>query len=336
MKSKIDPMGITESGGAWKGIIWEPMDGCGWDSAEAYDDAKDIVDAGIKWVRLSFRADEPFEILDKKIKIARDHDIHILACYSKANPVGDLGSEEEATEQIGHLKAVVSRYKTDIRYWEIQNEANLDSYWNLGGGAGRGSENPDTPYNQGVHRYVIWLSRAYQALKSVDAGLTVIMGGISEWMMEDFLKRLTVERAYRWFDAVAVHPYANINYGVNPDTVIMKLNHLKAEMALWPDSCKNMPIWVTEIGYSTERDWDCPGYVETEALKGEMLEKTMIKLIRNLSVPTPVFWYILHEIGPSNGFGLTKRAAGSPTVYQKSYYNYRSMDKSWDFYASHP
>jgi hypothetical protein len=182
----------------WKGIVWKPVGG-DWGSPGTDSDGQQIKDAGIRWARIGMMANDSFDRIDQMVAACKKYGIRIVALYTKSDPRGDLGTPAQSAGQATHLKDVVDRYKADIHYWEIQNEPNLPTPWKLGRlegrVEGRGSSDPNTPYNQGVHRYVQWLQLAHEAVKSAEPKATVILGGLSEWIVEDFLDRLTAEGA---------------------------------------------------------------------------------------------------------------------------------------------
>ena len=108
---------------------------------------------------------------------------------------------------------------------------------------GMGSTDPTTPYNQGVARYVRWLQIAYNCIKAEDPTATVVMGGLSSYLMEPFMDRLTVEGAYNFIDEVAFHPYAD-----DPAKVVGRLNKFKNKM-------RGMAFAKKQPAYMVNRNW---------------------------------------------------------------------------------
>lgn len=317
----------------WKGIVWEPYDR-DWNSPGTTGDGEQISHCGIKWARLWVTARKDFTQTDAMVLQCKKQNIQMICCYNKANPRNDLGDSVQVAEQIILLKNFVRRYCKDIHYWEIQNEANLDGSWNLGKEAGRGSNDPESPYNAGVHRFVLWLHHSYDAIKEVDPTATVILGGISEWIMEDFMDRLTADQAYNYFDEVAFHPYAN-NSNPVPDQCYKRMISFKNKMSSWPKPKNEMPVWITEIGFHTG-PISSPGRVATEEIKADYLVQTMKMLIKNMSYSRPVCWYIFHEKNAENTyFSLVKKSKEGEIIntnFLPAYYSFRKMDKSWNYY----
>lgn len=313
----------------WKGVVWDPYDR-DWKNQGTTNDATDLASAGVKWVRVWFKADYLPSEMDAIVTKCNTAGLKIIACYIKTNPEKDLGTTTQQTEQVNTLKSWVNRYKGSIKYWEIHNEANLHTlYWNLGGGTGMGSTDQATPYNVGVNKYVQWLQLAYNTIKTEDPSATVVLGGISSYQMEDFMDRLTVEQAYNYFDEVAYHPYAD-----DPVKVIGALRRFQDKMKTWPAGKNNLPIWLTEIGFHVNTTSGGSAGVADEAAKAAYLKNMYIKMMQNLPHKRPVFWYILHEQQPgSNFFNLINRTSNTgATTYYAAYDTIKNMNNNWSFY----
>lgn len=312
----------------WKGIVWDAYNK-NWSNPATYNDGQRIAQAGIKWARIWITADQPDSINDAIVSRCSSNGIRIVACYNKVNPYKDLGDTVQQAEQVASLKAFATRYKRWVLYYEIGNEPNLLSYWNSAPGAwngavypsevGRGSADPNSIYNAGVRRYVKWLHLAHDAIKSVNPGATVILGGISSYIMSDFMNRFLIEKGYLYCDEIASHPYDS----KGPDAVVGQLNAFKTKIALWPAPYNLTPVWITEIGFQDT----------SQALKAANLTGMMKGLIQNLPYARPIFWYILHD----NGFALIDQKVTGTTVnttFYQAYYAYAAMNKSWSFYKS--
>ncbi len=309
----------------WKGIVWDAYNK-DWNNVATIKDAQQIAAAGIQWTRLWVTADKPNAVNDSMVIRCTNNNIKIVACYVKSNPSNDLGDSTQQAEQVISLKNFVSRYKNTIKYYEIGNEPNLISYWNTTPGAyvssanpgeaGRGSTDPNSIYNAGVRRYVQWLHLAYNAIKQTDSSATVILGGVSSYIMSDFMDRFTIEKGYLYCDEVAYHPYAE-----TADLSISRLNDFKAKLTTWPAPKNNPPIWITEIGFQNA----------DENVKATQITELMPKLIKNLSFSRPIFWYILHD----NAFGLLSQAVSGnavTTTFFPAYYSYQGLNQSWNYY----
>jgi polysaccharide biosynthesis protein PslG len=134
-----------------------------------------------------------------------------------------------------------------VRSYQIWNEPNHPRFWPSG---------PD------ADEYVPMLRAGYEAVKAVDPGATVLLGGLSK---SDFYYLEDVYRAGGgpYFDAVAVHPYT---YGVDPTlawngvhdwedpnrisiNAFPAIQEIRRSMEAFGDAGKR--VWLTEFGYST-------------------------------------------------------------------------------------
>jgi len=172
---------------------------------------------------------------------------------------------------------------------------------------------------------VQWLKIAYETIKSEDSTSTVILGGISEWVMEDWMDRFKIEEGYKYIDEASFHPY-----GSNPDAVIGRLKSFKNKVSQWPIGKRNMPIWITEIGFHIG-NITSPGPVPNEDTKATYLMETYQKLMSNLPFVRPICWYILHEVNPgSNYYNLLVRTNNTDSATILPAYNtYKNMDDNW-------
>ena len=332
----------------WKGVVWGPYDD-DYFSAEVAKDLNDMRDAGIKWVRFWFSEDidTDWNDMDEFVRLCNEKGLHIIACYNKTNPWNSLGDGEELREEAELLTAAAERYKEYIHHWEIHNEPNLPSYWNtddIDWSETEYGEEPDeeTVYDIGAARFVQWLKLAHDTIKAEDPDAIVILGGLSEWGMEEFMDKLTEKEAYLYFDEVAFHPYAG-NHNPVPEQVVSRLNAFQDKMSEWPAPHNDKPIWITEVGFHVDDIADSyPGTVPDkngqpdEETKAQYLYETMVSLINNLEYPRPISWYSYYEYEDGkSGYGLVKKyESGNDTitVYNPAYYRYKSMDKAWDEY----
>lgn len=75
------------------------------------------------------------------------------------------GVPKDQNKPDGHyakfVRALVGRYKGKIHYWEVRNEPNMEYMWH-------GS----------MKEYATYLSVAYQIIKEIDKGNSVVLGGL--------------------------------------------------------------------------------------------------------------------------------------------------------------
>lgn len=278
----------------WKGVTWDPLQLANgmYDANGISSDINNMKYAGVHWVRVWTGPSESAAVLDQKIAALQNAGMQAFIFFSKGNKT--YGTPQEEAQTAAFLTNLVNTYKNYIKYWEIGNEPNLESYWDLGGRVGEGTSDPDAPFNAGVHRYVLHLQNCYNAIKAADPNAVVLSAGLSSYMYKDFMDRMTAEQAYLYFDEFAFHPYEK-----TPDLAVSVLDTVRSKISTWPAPHNNKPIWVTEIG------WDTTPY--DESYKAAFLTEGMKKIVQNMKSVRPVVWYALHEKSSASGFGLTQR-----------------------------
>ena len=295
--------------------------GVDWfDSGAPNADLQDMQNAGVKWLRVGvfFQASSP-SYLDSLVKTAAAHQIRILPAVYPV-PRNDYGTSEQRQAYLSWLSQTVTRYRDRIRVWEVGNEPNLEPFWNIPGAPGEAS------WNEGVHRYVLHLAETYSTIKASDPSATVLLGGLSGQFMEQYVDRLIDERAYRYFDAMNLHPYAS-----NPHGVVARVRSAQQHMSRAPGMASK-PVWITEFGW--QATWAGSFmYVPSERIKADYLAQTIVRL-RETGISTPIFCYVWYEWaditrqGASNvnGFGFVRRAsANAQPVRLPAYYALRSV-----------
>jgi hypothetical protein len=305
----------------YKGIIWGHgseikyrLTPTTWYLPGIESDVKDFYDMGIHWARVPFNIETTFEDLDLRTELLEKNNIIPVMQYDKRNPDKTYGTPEQEAENAAKLKEILKRYKGRWKYVEIGNEANLISYWQYEPDtAGMGSGDPDTPYGRAVHNYVSHLENSYRAIKEVDPEITVLIGGLSEWTAAEFIKQLTVEKAYLWFDEFAFHPYAG-----NPKDVRNKMKLCRQSMREWPEPYNNMAIWITEIGFHTAKGWSSPGAVDDEYIKSVYMTEVYRELLEEMGGQVrPIMWYTYLENGDTVGYGVVQKSYVNGTFKQE-------------------
>ncbi|MBN8527108.1 MAG: beta-galactosidase [Planctomycetes bacterium] len=194
-------------------------------------------EAGIGWVRTDFhwRQIEPkqgewnFARLDATVAAAKRHGVSILPIITYV-PTWAKPAGSHRPEWLEYVRRTVTRYKDDLRVWEIWNEPNLTYAWDIPDGKEYGKLLADT----------------YRLIKSIDPGLTVLYGGTADipWgFIEDSLKA----GAAQSFDVMNVHPYRKPR----------DLHQLPADIAKLRDLLDRhggggRPLWFTELGWATQ------------------------------------------------------------------------------------
>jgi hypothetical protein len=118
-----------------------------------------------------------------------------------------------------------------ITAWQIWNEPDLEAWWRSG------------PDPAGYLRLLRW---AYLGMKLAEPATEVVAAGMSIRSLAPggYLDRLYALGAARWFDTLAVHPYA-----VGVGAVVAHVRRTRAIAAAHGDA--DVPLRVTEYGYAT-------------------------------------------------------------------------------------
>ena len=144
-----------------------------------------------------------------------------------------------------YLRALVARYgpsgsywtahpelpRLPLRHWQIWNEMNLRKQWTV------------QPY---VRRYVSMLRASREAIRSVDPGGKLVLGGFANKSWNE-LERLHRAGGRTLYDIAAVHVYTE-----EPTGTIRVLKRVRRAMARMGDRRK--PLWLTEFGWSGRSD----------------------------------------------------------------------------------
>lgn len=305
----------------WKGVVWGYIQNmwcrhgpyaCDWPGIEG--DLADMRSAGITWARVELNQGTPFSFYDRLVALSYRQGLNLLFTIYKSAPSRDLGSPlEQAAYQIW-LRKAVDRYGGQVRYWEVGNEENLGSSWDIDNRAG------DERYLSGVRSYVAYLRETYGIIKGIDPSLQILIGGISESAMERYVQALIDLDASRYFDILAFHPY-----GANPSDVLSRLQTLRGITATQPAGIGAKPVWITEIGFYCASGWKTTGLACPESRKAAYLRDT-IDGLRASGIDTPIMWYNLHEAGDYSGYGLERKAPLSGhTVLNPAFLEYARM-----------
>lgn len=300
----------------WMTKKWQTGTDTDWTGMES--DLQDISNAGIGWVRIGVQEGTPFSFYDQLMPLIAKYHIKVLALVLKSYPENDLGTVTQQAAYCAWLAQVVTRYRSTIQAWEIQNEENLPQEWVINGAAG----SDPVAYSQSVANYVSLLRQAYMTIKAIDPSLLVVLGGLSEANSEKYVDELVRQNAYQYFDIFGYHPY-----GRNPTAIVSRVNSIKSHMALQAAFAAKS-IWVTEIGFNTEQSWASAGKVATEDIKADFLLQTLQLLSEISGVQRPIFWYTFAEVLPSAGFGLVfKDVTQTPvqTQYLPAYTAYKNL-----------
>lgn len=292
-----------------------------WDSDADLNRQLDAIAAtGARWLRIDIswamaedvKGQFNWSAFDRVVNAARARGLSVLGLltyspgWSRPAGTNHLGPPTNPQDYVNFAKAAVNHFGTNIRTWEIWNEANSPVFWQGGANAAA---------------YVRLLNPAYDAIKAIDPGATVLTSGMAPaatgggWIAPlDFLAGIYNAGGGGNFDAVAHHPYNwpfmpmrpepyNYNYnafgGVTP-----RLHDL---MVARGDGAKK--IWGTEMGapVPTTRQ----GVTTTDAYLQAYVNEAFTAW-QQWSWTGPLMWYSYRDKGtdasdPEQVFGLVKK-----------------------------
>ena len=153
-----------------------------------------------------------------------------------------------------------------IRTWQVWNEPNAETYFR--------------PRQTAAREYAKLLKLSAGAIRRADPGAKVIAAGVfltplDGITMPEFVRKLyNVPGIRDAFDALALHPYAR-----NVGGVIKQIRLTRRLMKANKD--EDSELWITELGWPTERSYGRGLFVKTEAGQKRMLARTFKKVLAN-------------------------------------------------------
>ncbi len=244
---------------------------------------------------------------DQIVDRAAAREIKILGLLDYQT-VASQGQSEWGTETfrqrfVARIEESVSHYSSrqnPIRHWEIWNEEDLCV-------EGFCPRIDPEPYGQ-------ILVDAYHAIKAIDPGSTVVLGGISPKGFEytdNYLQELYATDAiqahysqyeYHPFDVVGCHPYPEIFSAPDPGLANVLNDKIKAVMNANNDSAKK--VWLTEMGWNS--------FYVSERQQADYLSKSF-RMMDSLTDPANpglgpyverYFWFYYRDFGTTDLWGL--------------------------------
>ncbi len=264
-----------------------------------YADLDRMHAAGIKWVRFTIDQGTQTTCGDNTKFYARIRDslkargMEGLARVSIPNSLTTTASSGERATFVDWISTLVECYKNDFTYWELGNENNLSSFWNINDADG----SDPVAYTQSVNWYYLFLSDFYTTVKNIDSDLQVVHGGLSQHHLDRWLTEMATINPSGYFDIMSFHPYSDLG----ADGTVNQLNILYAKMQTIP-GMETKPIWITEVGYTADAA-EYPGNTGgSETTKASYLTDAYQKLL-DWGVAGPIFWY---DFAQNNTSGTSK------------------------------
>ncbi|WP_139977278.1 cellulase family glycosylhydrolase [Nocardioides litoris] len=236
-----------------------------------YDDAKrraviaKIVESGSTWVRLDIgwpmiqpqpgRYGQAWGVpkVDRVIDELRSNGLKVLGMFwlsptwatSAPGPLAetDIAQFYPPTDPADYAQAIgwaAERWAGEVDAWEVWNEPNLDHFY-------RGTD---------PQQYADMLCQAYPAVHRADPEAQVVFGGLMfndvEWLRQAYHAGVA-----GCFDVMAVHSYqtpADAPPDAEDDGSEWSLGHLDELRSLMLSQGDDVPVWITEFGWSVHED----------------------------------------------------------------------------------
>ncbi len=295
--------------------------------------------AGTEWSRVEPRRGQfDWRAADRLINLAHDLGYGVLAPLAYT-PEWASGAPEHLPAGIrikapprdlrdweAYVEAVVSRYKGRVRYWQVWNEPDLAGFW------------------QGTPRqYAELLAVTYRAVKKIDPDAYVVFGGLAlggtpGQLNSRFLEEVLGDPEYpgaAHFDIADFH-----HYGSKAEAQ-RRYNYIKSVLEGF--GVGGRPIWVTEVGYSSDAGAGPDHYRGGESDQAEYL-RTMVPFLLGLGV-SRVFWFDLYDDRTAGSrfwhYGLV-RADGTPKPALDAYrqviaaFSGRGLRSTWGLAVASP
>ncbi len=220
--------------------------------------------AGIRMVRTDFdwknmapkQGEWNVGHLDSLIALAREKNVGILPILDYDVPWA-RPAWKNLDRWTEYVRRTVAHYGKDLPVWEVWNEQNHEFPW---------GDKAD-----GVS-YAVLLKATYETVKSVNPDLKVIYGGTAGIPFE-FIENSLKNGAGKAFDAMNIHPYRLLE--IPEPTLAYDLQKLQRLLAQY-----NAPreVWVTELGWTTNRTRDFYRNTLGAMLKASLKQGTPLKI----------------------------------------------------------
>jgi len=319
-EDKVNPFGVLEF------LSWNHS----WNNFQYPDEGslkKSIAlmkEAGIGFVRVDFSWQD-IEPSQGKLDYSKYDDLVEILSQNKIDILGILDYSADWDSPKGvwnypnpdnafflkYAGGVVRRYKDKVKYWEIWNEPDSQTYWDP---------------QDGLKGYVSLLKEVYIELKKIDPYCQILNGGLASGLAG--VNHLYDNGGQGYFDIMNIHIFETPldSQAVKRSQAFLKLT--RKVMARNGDAYKK--IWISEIG--------CPGVKKgkkvnnwwmgknpSEKDQARWVKEVYSNLLKDKSVGT-VFWAFFRDTNEhwKNGvdhFGLVRNDFSKKpafTAYQEA------------------
>jgi hypothetical protein len=248
-----------------------------------------LKNAGVGWLRgfYEWQTIEPrqgywnWALTDRLVENAKMNRIHLTFAFAYLAPwaSADGGTRKFPIRDLrfwrDYVSGLVTRYNSEIKYWEVWNEFN---------GSFAENATPET--------YARMVREASVAAKKIDSTAKI---GLSVANFDvNFLDAAIKAGAADHFDYICVHPYEKLDaLGENGEIQFLNMAATLRQMLVANNQPPDMPLWITEIGTQTRSAPD----QQADTRQAVLLTKAYLLAIA--SGFQRVFWF--EARGPSYG-----------------------------------
>lgn len=292
------PWGVSSSASALKNHTeWLPkMAAAGITTARLFPEWR-----GVEPEKGAWRWDDA----DSLVKVAHENSIEISGLLFGSSPDAKATHAfpmDSPGDWSNYVSTIVSRYKKQIRYWEV---------WNEGNGA----------FNDGRHGtsdYAKLAATSYAAAKKANpqAQVGITVASFDAPYLNQTVIAMANAGAPNSFDYLCIHPYeiaAGIANQVDGEIPFLWMSHLLRDIlkASAPERA-NAQIWITEVG---RQAGVLNGHAVTEQDAAKALAKIYImSLAQGIA---RVQWFEAQDPeGEEQGFGLLARDGRARDTYR--------------------
>jgi polysaccharide biosynthesis protein PslG len=267
-----------------------------WSSAEDLDNT---VAAGFKVVRLGMgwstveREKGVYDFAtpgyDGMVQRCTDRGLRMMLILGSRNRLyGPMRTEEARRGLAAYTKAAAERYHGKNILWDIWNEPNFESFWEVTAEPRYGIR-PTPASKQDAADFCKLVEAVSTAIKSADPTGIVLAPGTSEIRVErGYEEELFRNGLLKWIDAFSTHPYQK----QPPEGAVADYNALRLLMQKYG---REVPIVQGEWGYSLV-NWDRTTL--SEETKANYLVRMMLT---SLYAGVPVsLWHTLYDMKTTN------------------------------------
>ncbi|MFA7309083.1 MAG: beta-galactosidase [Patescibacteria group bacterium] len=260
----------------------------------------EIQELGVSWVREEFvwgqiepeKDNLNWDFYDNAFNSLSKSNVKVLgiidysAPWATSNPGLDQADKymPDLAQWEKYVSRVVERYGERVDAWQIWNEPNIPTFF---------KPQPN------IDQYISILRTASSVVREKDPNAQILVAGMSG-VDVGYLEIMKSKGTEELFDVVAVHPYQVFRSIPEDGAYLRDLSHAQQLGDLY-----NKPVWITEIGWPTDRQVGVDEKTQAQYLVRSQLLAYKFPRIEK------VFWYDLRNDGTDpmdreNNFGLIR------------------------------